>query len=384
MNLDRKLANWVEAGVIDEAARDRIAAFENEQRKPVALYAMIVLGGGTVALGIVSVVASNWDSISGAAKLTGDVFLALVLAAATAWSVQTRRALATEVLVCVFYGFTLASLALVGQVYQLGTPTYQGLLVWSLSTLPLLLLGRSKYLALLGIAGLWTTHALSFEALFDTLESQRVLHGEDVIASLLFASPFAYVALSRVPWLRRERPEYAETLEGVAWLAVLAGGFALQFVWYDDLSSVDVMRAGLLATAVIAAAVAFALPRLYPSLTQAGLIPLWIIVGFGWLSFAVGFGIPHGSLDVVGALLQLAWLALFARAALQFGLVRAFNVLTALLALRVLVVYFEVFGSLLDTGLGLITGGALTLLLAYLWRRKAKTLMAAVGASHAA
>jgi hypothetical protein len=40
----------------------------------------------------------------------------------------------------------------------------------------------------------------------------------------------------------------------------------------------------------------------------------------------------------------------------------------------VIVIYFEVFGSLLDTGLGLITGGALTLLLAWFWRKKTQSL----------
>ena len=384
MSLDRKLSSWVEAGVIDEATRERIAAHELAQRKPYALYAMLVVGGGTVALGVVSVIASNWDSISGGVKLTGDVVLALTLAAATAWSVLRGRALATEVLVCVFYGFTLASLALVGQVYQLGTPTYQGLLVWSASTLPLLLLGRSRYLAVLAVTGLWSTHALSFEALFDALESQHTLRAEDAITALLFASPFMYIALSRLAWLRRERPEYASTLEALSWLALLLAGFGLQFVWYDSLDSDDTLRTGLALTAIIALGFGFALPRLYPDAPRAGLITLWAIIGFGWLSFAIGCGIPHGSSDVVGALMQLAWLAAFARASLQFGLVRGFNSLTALIALRIVVVYFEVFGSLLDTGLGLITGGALTLLLAHLWRRKARTLTAAMGVDHAA
>src|SRR5688572_2270676 len=100
MSLDRKLASWLEAGVIDGPTRDRIAAFELARRKPIALYALIVLGGGTVALGVVSVIASNWDSISGGVKLTGDALIAIALATATAWAVTRGRALASELLVC--------------------------------------------------------------------------------------------------------------------------------------------------------------------------------------------------------------------------------------------------------------------------------------------
>jgi uncharacterized membrane protein len=383
MSLDRKLAGWVDAGVIDEATRERIAVFEHAQRKPYAMYAMIVLGGGTLALGVISVIASNWDAISGGVKLTGVLLLAAALSVATAWAVLRGRALATEVLVCVFYGFTLAALALVGQVYQLGTPTYQGLLVWSVSTLPLLILGRSRYLALLAVLGMWSTHAASFEALFDALESQRTFHADDVIAALLFASPFAYVALSRLGWLRRERPDYASTLEALAWTALLGAGFGLQFTWYDRVDHGDLMRGGILATAIVAAVFAAALPRLYPGAQRTWLFTLWAIVGFGWLSFAIGFGIAHDRSEVVGALLQLAWLAAFARASLQLGMLRVFNSLTALIALRIVVVYFEVFGSLLDTGLGLISGGALTLVLAYLWRRRVR-MLTAPGASHVA
>jgi len=58
----------------------------------------------------------------------------------------------------------------------------------------------------------------------------------------------------------------------------------------------------------------------------------------------------------------------------HYFLLRVFNALTGAIALRILAVYFEVFHSLLSTGLGLITGGALTLLLAWLWRSRALSL----------
>jgi uncharacterized membrane protein len=42
--------------------------------------------------------------------------------------------------------------------------------------------------------------------------------------------------------------------------------------------------------------------------------------------------------------------------------------------MRVLVIYFEVFGSMLSTGLGLVTGGLLTLLVAWLWHKQRSRL----------
>jgi hypothetical protein len=89
-----------------------------------------------------------------------------------------------------------------------------------------------------------------------------------------------------------------------------------------------------------------------------------------------GAGFEHPPLDLVGALLNLAFLCLLAWTALQTGSNVGFNLLTAAVGIRVIVIYFEVFGSLLQTGLGLITGGALTLFVAWLWLRKSSALAA--------
>lgn len=374
-SLQRKLARWEEAGLIDAATRTRIETFEHADRKPIATYALGVLGAGTVALGIVSIIAANWDAIPGGVKLATDLALGAALAAATYASVERGRGWLTEVLVTVFYGFTLASLALVGQVYQLGTPVYQALLVWSLTTLPLVLVGRSRTLGVLVTAGLATTHVASLEGLFDALELRRA-DERNLLATLAFVSPLVYVPLSRLAWLTRERPEYARVLGEAAWVAVLVGGFALQFVWYERLDAGDTLSWALAATGLAVALLAAALPKLYPELAATPHRTLAILLGYAWLGLALGTSFTRGSVDFVGALLQVGWLGLFAWLALQLGLARLFHALTGLVGLRVIAIYFEVFGSMLDTGVGLVTGGLLTLVVAWLWRRKTRDLTA--------
>jgi len=119
MSLDRKLARWESAGLIDGTTRARIRAFEQSERAPIALYALGVLGAATLALGILSVIAANWDGIPGTVKLAVDLLIGLGLAVATYIAVRRDAGWPAEVLITVFYGFTLASIALVGQVYQL-------------------------------------------------------------------------------------------------------------------------------------------------------------------------------------------------------------------------------------------------------------------------
>ena len=194
--------------------------------------------------------------------------------------------------------------------------------------------------------------------------------------ALAVALPLLAVVLGRVPWLVRHRPEYARTVTTLAWAAVLVGGFLLQLVWYQPIRPGDTLGWSLAATAVLAAALALALPRLYPDLGPRPRRALAALLGAGWLTLALGTAFARRDLDALGAILQVLWLGLCAWAAIGAGQVRAFNVLTGLIALRVLVIYLEVFGSLLDTGLGLIVGGLLTLLVGWLWRRKTGDLAA--------
>jgi len=250
--------------------------------------------------------------------------------------------------------------------------------VWTAATLPLVLLGRSQALAALVVAGIAVTHALSVWPLIEFLHPGGGAN-RDLSAAILFASPLLYLPLARIPWLLRNRPAFSRTLTVAAWVAVLLLGFALQFVWYDDVESDHVLRWSLGVTAAVAAAIVLALPRLYPDMPLRARHGLAAIVVLAWLTLFVGAAIPRATAPVVGAVLQVMWLGLFAWTSIQLGQVRAFNVLTALIALRVLAVYFEVFGSLLSTGVGLITGGALTLAVGWLWQRKTAALAARLG-----
>ena len=88
----------------------------------------------------------------------------------------------------------------------------------------------------------------------------------------------------------------------------------------------------------------------------AYLPPMFGPTGEGW-PFAA-------ALAFVGLWILVAYVAHAA------GSVRVLNMATAVVGVRILIVYFEVFGSLLGTGVGLITGGLLTIALVWFWMRK--------------
>jgi hypothetical protein len=73
----------------------------------------------------------------------------------------------------------------------------------------------------------------------------------------------------------------------------------------------------------------------------------------------------HPHWPVVGAGIFMAYWALIGWTGLQLGYRALLNAAIVIIALRLVVVYVEVFGNLLSTGVGLIVSGAL--LIALVW-----------------
>ncbi len=158
MPLERQLKRWLAADLVDSDQAQRIAAFEKERGKPLFLYAVAGLGGLAIAIGIVSIVASNWDAIPGRVKIGVDLALVLALGVAVAWLEEHGPAWAREVAIVVLYGLVMASIALVGQVYQLGGKAHEALALWSGLTALLMTRARSGFGGFVWLAGLQITY----------------------------------------------------------------------------------------------------------------------------------------------------------------------------------------------------------------------------------
>jgi uncharacterized membrane protein len=379
MDIDKKLAQWRAAELIDAETASRIAQFEHSRKQPILLYTLGGLGSLTIGIGVISVVAANWDAIGKLTKLGLDLALAAALAIALYAAARRGQAWLSDVLAGVYYAFVLASIALLGQVYQLGSPTYQALASWSLCTAPFMLIVRGRVLATVWFAGLLTTEGYCVEAWLDALRHHGELFTANVAATVAFASALAWIALARAPWLVRERPVVSATWTSLSWIAILVAGFAAGFLWYDSTGGDRTLTWAIASTGALALVLCLSLPKLYPQASARVRGGLATFVLFSWLVLGTAAGARHEAHEAIGALAQLVLLCIAAWTVLALGRLQTFNVLTALIALRVLVMYFEVFGSMLDTGLGMISGGVLTLLLAWVWKRKSAALARQLG-----
>lgn len=375
MDLKDKLAAWQEAGLLDAASAARIVAYEAERpTRPYALYAISSLGALSVAIGILSIVAANWERIDAWFKLALDLALLVGLAAAIFLSDRRERNaqaghastfLFREILIFIYYGTVLASIGLLGQIYQLGGELRHALLLWSLVTLPIVAYGRTRFLMATWLIALQTTAIVNLVGWIGTHGRER----EFAMLTGIVTLPILLFALALVPALRRRRPALCEVAIGLGACEWLLLATVSQLAWYEngEYRHIDMACVYVLVPQLLSLVVAALLPRdVLPARGRRGL-QLLLVLGplLGFLPLLTN----HPKSGLLAAIGFIALWALTGFTALSLQVLVLFNLATAFIALRILAIYLELFGGLLKTGLGLLIGGMLTLFLAWLWTK---------------
>ncbi len=144
----KKLDRLVEAGIISAKQRQQILDFDKDKNSGFAAKLLSILGIFIIGVGVISVIAANWDGISDVIKLF-VMFLMLFGCGLLAfyWDKNGMTEKAEKMLVGLFL-LSGATIGLIIQVYQLsGGKWYNVLLIWCLVTLPLLFALKKSYVA---------------------------------------------------------------------------------------------------------------------------------------------------------------------------------------------------------------------------------------------
>ena len=111
------------------------------------------LGGGAVVLGIMLLIGSNWDGISDLVKIGG--FLVLLGGTHAVGFGITRSGAPFDRTAASFHfiggGLFLAGIGLIAQIYHLSGRPPNGILLWIVSLIPLVILLRSSSLCLMAV-----------------------------------------------------------------------------------------------------------------------------------------------------------------------------------------------------------------------------------------
>lgn len=159
MDLLKELPELVKAEVISEETADRIRAYyrKDETSGTNRLFIVFgILGAILVGLGIILIVANNWDEFSRSSK-TLIAFAPLILGQMVCGWVLVKKSDSTawrEGSAAFLFFAMGACIALVGQIYHIPGDTRAFMLTWMLLSLPLVYLMRSSMASLLYLAGI--------------------------------------------------------------------------------------------------------------------------------------------------------------------------------------------------------------------------------------
>lgn len=362
--------------------------------------AICLIGGLGLFLGLVLIMAANWDDIPASAKLT--TFFLLFLGTHGGGILLRRRhpdgyRATADALNFLGGGLFLCGLGLVSQIYNINDDPARGVAAWFLATLPLAVLLRSTPLGLMALAaGIVWIHMRSVRFI-DVHESLLILLevclpvaviglgslGDRVslpmgrmcrvVGSLWLAASMYCLGFFRHADIGRTFNRHPENLTGVLWvclgllLAGVAGAVAVCFRRDPGRAAMNRALAVLLLACVTVAALAF------------GVMSGWLLPGegvdvyaFGTFRRAAYHSIPLFLTVLVWVLwfgLSL-WLVFDGSARGRNGMVTAGVYGTAL---GLFTRYFDLLGGLAYTGAAFTVGGIMLLILGWgaeKWRRK--------------
>ena len=379
--LERRLARWEAAGLIEPAQRERILAWERARRGRSASWVqvgVIALGAGISGLGIVSLVAANWERIPDLAKVAGSLLLTAAIGAA-AWEAGRRGAGRwRDGALVLFQVAVAADIGVLGQVYHLRGTLADALALWAVLVAPAThLLGGTVPRALLVLVGLPAVSAAAVD------------HGAPADLRPRALGALALLALlgTAVRFVCEARPAFGGyRWAGAFWMAA-AGVLA---VWWGAdglrLRADGADAAGWLAAtwplwaAGVLAALAVAAARAWPVRARLAVLAALVVLaaelafGAAWRGAADAVSTPVGFFLVrkLGpALVSLTVLGLYAAGAAFAGRRVDFGFALALVAVRFVGIYVDATGNLALAGLLMLATGAVVLALARGLRRRA-------------
>jgi uncharacterized membrane protein len=363
----RKIDAWHAAGLLDDAARARLLAYEAENSRPLALWAVFGIGALAIGLGLISVVAANWEAIPGQIRLC--IHLALILAALAALLLREQQLgdvspWAAEALLFITGLLGLTFFGHLGQVYQTSSPLWQPIATWWVLFAPLLLLlGRSWLTAALvvgsAIYGVWD-YAIAADAYAQRADAEL----PDRLR-IAFITTIPAVSAPLGAWLRgrSERPQFWRRLEQLG-LAYVVGGASLSFAAVSlghCFCSPVLNGEGQFLRAIIALVVGlfvvFARPGVSGRVAGA-------IIACSGLVMTLAFA-TNETTAVAGALFMALWAGI-AAAALVAGWRGVFQLAIAAIAFRLIILSFELGSDLLLSGFGLILSGLMIIGIAWI------------------
>ena len=366
----KKLKEWIAAGLITQVQADAIQSHEDTKKSGHFGRGLINLSIFAILVGILSIIASNWHEIPSSVKIGVHVLLNLGMGFFAFYADQKNRDVWRDGATLAFFGLTMTLIILIGQIYQLTGTVGGALLLWVVATLPFMaLLGRTYGTVIPWMmAVLATIGYLFFENVESLPESLRFYIGFG-LATLL---PLVLALLGQWNLLQKLKPALADVClkTGILWLAFSASASLIVWQGIPDIPSRDfaphqaliILLVGLAGFAGHAA-----YHKFYKSADGRQYGVAFALVSF--LLTVLPFLLIIPGSDVLSAIAFIAYWVFVGWIAQMLGHMRIVSLAIVIIAIRIFVVYIELFKDLITTGVGLISAGVVMLGLIYTARK---------------
>ena len=347
--LNRQLNLWTQHNLITETQADNIRAFEQGRDKARSKRGFAMVGITAILIGVLSLVASNWSQIPATMKIILHAILNVGVAVAI-FKTPSDKIMIRDLLVTALFGFTLTFIALLGQIFQLHGDMAVTISLWTLLCTPFIwVFGRGVMaitpwlIAVLVSLGMIIDKFFAIEDIWQSLLSMMILF-----------VPLLLILVSHIEMVIRHCPIFSVVMKryGMVLLAIMAVIPPL-FFWdiasealTDQWMTVSIMVAGL-----AVGSLALSSDRLVQIFTAVS--GIFIIIPFALA--------PHNS-DLFSAILFMGYFAFLAWWGARQNNTSLIDWSIRLIIFRLVIVYFEVFGFLAATGLGMILTGAIILI----------------------
>lgn len=360
----RRLKAWEAAGLVDATTAARIREWESSHASPLAMRAVIGIAALAIGLGLLSVIAANWDAVPGVVRL-GVHFALMVALALWLWRQASTGGIAAEAGLFVFGMLGLTFFGHIGQVYQTDSPLWQPLTLWLVMFAPLMLLRGTGWLTALLLMAVMIMAAWTFMSWTMGLQPRLGAVDETVRIVLAITAPVLLAALAAWAQRRSSRQGFWRRLAELA-LLYAAGGASIAAIasadgpWRTDEGSTRLLWSVLIASGVTL--LTALLVRAFRRDPEGRVVAdLWLgLAAMPLLAYALS-----GS-KIVAALLFMTLWAGIAYTSLRAGWRGAFQAAVGIIAFRLVLLSFELGGDLLTSGAGLIASGLLILGVAWL------------------
>ncbi|TGK24742.1 DUF2157 domain-containing protein [Leptospira yasudae] len=371
MRLEHKLKRWVEAGLIRSEQSDAILRFEETRKTPYLYYSFIILGVVVIGIGVIAIIAANWEEIPDVLKLGAGLGVLSLVAGLAFWKRENGNLL--TVFLVLNSILILAMIGLVSQVYHRGGEYYEAAALWCVLNVLFLIATDSKTLIHLWTVGFqlfitgwildqpaWGRNFWNQYFYFSTVGfftiwvvSERFSLESRKASFFLWAVLFLVVGSSYFGFLGTHDYTFYGTPEEnhAHWLDAVR-----QYPWTQVLLCLFTVVPGIF---LIWNTDAFTKPQ-KKSFSFSLIIffllylPIYLLFSHGE---SVSANVWNRIVSMIPAFLFIAfWLGI---ASAFRSHKRIFDLAVAIIGIRFLYFYFDLFGSLTYTGFGLILSGLL-------------------------